>query len=264
MIKSEGAGLLPLDILAGFQGNLKKLTTKNRDRLAKSILNLGFIAPIFIWKDRKEYKILDGHQRVATLNYLQDKGWDIPDIPVAYIEADTEEDARRKLLHITSQYGDFLKDELKEWVAEFEADLASTMRFADGELNLLKDMMDGTGLDGEGYSKRIESPIYEVKGKRPKLTELVDTTKTDALIKQIKDAGLTDKKLERFLIRASYRHLDFSYESIAEYYAHADPVTQGLMEKSALIIIDFDKAVENGFVDMVDEFVTVYDEGHDL
>ena len=33
---------------------------------------------------------------------------------------------------------------------------------------------------------------------------------------------------------------------------------QDLMEKSALIIIDFDKAIENGFVEMSDQIAKTY------
>jgi hypothetical protein len=43
-----------------------------------------------------------------------------------------------------------------------------------------------------------------------------------------------------------------NFGKIAEYYAHAEPNIQRLMENSALVIIDFDKAIENGFVKLSD------------
>jgi len=41
---------------------------------------------------------------------MREEGYDIPLLPVDYIEADSEEDAKRKLLHISSQYGEFTAD----------------------------------------------------------------------------------------------------------------------------------------------------------
>ena len=39
----------------------------------------------------------------------------------------------------------------------------------------------------------------------------------------------------------------FNYRNIAEYYAHATPEMQRLMEESALVIIDVDDAIANGY-----------------
>lgn len=46
---------------------------------------------------------------------------------------------------------------------------------------------------------------------------------------------------------AALRHIVFDYGQIAEFYAHQDKEVQELMEASALVIIDFDKAIENGY-----------------
>ena len=48
------------------------------------------------------------------------------------------------------------------------------------------------------------------------------------------------------------RHTVFNFRQIAEYYCHANPTLQDLMERSGMIIIDFDKAIEYGFVHMTD------------
>ena len=42
--------------------------------------------------------------------------------------------------------------------------------------------------------------------------------------------------------------MTFNYELIAEYYAHATKEMQILMEKSALVIIDINDAIANGYV----------------
>ena len=109
-IKCKGADTLPIDRILEFQGGLKELSKENEKKLRNSILKFGFIAPLFLWDDHGEWKLLDGHQRLKTLLKMREEGYDIPLLPVDYIEADSEEDAKRKLLHITSQYGEFTVD----------------------------------------------------------------------------------------------------------------------------------------------------------
>lgn len=99
------------------------------------------------------------------------------------------------------------------------------------------------------YSSKIETPIYEPKmSAAPSISELVDTTKAEQLIEGLD--GIEDEQLRKFLTLAAYRHVVFDYSLIAEYYAHADAETKEKFEQSALVIIDFDKAIENGFVEM--------------
>ena len=55
------------------------------------------------------------------------------------------------------------------------------------------------------------------------------------------------------MIQGAQRHLIFKYKKIAEYYANASEEMQELMEKSALVIIDFDNAIANGYARMKSE-----------
>ena len=45
----------------------------------------------------------------------------------------------------------------------------------------------------------------------------------------------------------------FNYEKIAEFYCHADKKTQALMEDSALVVIDFKKAMQLGYLRLKEE-----------
>lgn len=49
-------------------------------------------------------------------------------------------------------------------------------------------------------------------------------------------------------MEAAHRHSVFNYRNIAEFYANANPEVQRLMERSALVIIDINDAIANGFV----------------
>ena len=57
---------------------------------------------------------------------------------------------------------------------------------------------------------------------------------------------------------AAYRHTEFNYGMIADYYCNASKEVQELFENSALVIIDFKKAIENGFIRMTDELLDEY------
>jgi hypothetical protein len=58
--------------------------------------------------------------------------------------------------------------------------------------------------------------------------------------------------VKAFLRSAAQRHTVFDFENIAEYYAHASPAVQALMEDSALVIVDFQRAIELGYVEVAD------------
>ena len=83
----------------------------------------------------------------------------------------------------------------------------------------------------------------------PPLYALVDKIKANQLIGEIMRSNVSQQEKE-FLILAAYRHLVFNYSEIAEYYCHATPDMQKLMEKSALVIIDFEDAIANGYVNL--------------
>ena len=53
-----------------------------------------------------------------------------------------------------------------------------------------------------------------------------------------------------FLTAAATRHSVFNFDLIADYYSHSKPDLQQLMEDSALVIIDYDAAIANGFVNI--------------
>ena len=111
--------------------------------------------------------------------------------------------------------------------------------------------------EDQKYSTKIESPIYEPKNAKPHIIELCDKSKTHRLMKEIEDSKLSyDEKM--FLMDAARRHLVFNYEKIADYYAHSSKEMQHLMERSALVIIDFEKAIEYGYVKMCDEIRKQY------
>jgi len=127
-IACKGAGLLPINKLIDFQGDLKKITPENMQKLKNNIIKNNFSAPIFIWKksDKSKAYILDGHSRVKALLELQKEGYKIPaKLPIDYIKADNKKEAKEKLLGIASQYGIITEAGLMDFINEADLDIES-------------------------------------------------------------------------------------------------------------------------------------------
>lgn len=107
------------------------------------------------------------------------------------------------------------------------------------------------------YTTKIEAPIYLPKNKKPHILELYNSAKTNRLIREINDSTVPEDE-KKFLIEAAKRHTVFNYEKIADYYSHASKEMQYLMEHSALVIIDFEKAIEYGYVQMCENIKNQY------
>jgi hypothetical protein len=100
--------------------------------------------------------------------------------------------------------------------------------------------------DGK-YTHKIQVPQYEPSEKKPHIEELCNIKKYSQLISDINKSGVSEEE-KRFLRFAASRHIVFNYAKVADYYAHASKEMQELMEQSALVIIDMDDAIANGYV----------------
>ena len=158
-IKCKGAGELPLESLFDFQGKLKTISAKNLNRLKGRIIDQGFIAPFFIWDNDGDCKIMDGHQRLRALDALKKDGYELPSLfPVVYIYADNEEEARKNLLSISSQYGEFEFEEIVEWINDFDEELKESFRFVDEEIKFETDKKE-VSFKADESTKKIKITI---------------------------------------------------------------------------------------------------------
>lgn len=121
----------------------------------------------------------------------------------------------------------------------------------------------GEGGDGSPYTTKITAPVYQITGEKPPVNTLTDTSKSDKFIARIQKAKIP-ADIKHFLTVAAGRHVVFDYSRIAEFYAHAAADVQLLMEESALVIIDYDKAIENGYVALSEDLKTLYTENDDI
>ncbi len=145
-----------------------------------------------------------------------------------------------------------------EWEWDMLANDWDSVQLAEWGLDVWENE-DDKKEEEEVYTKNIEAPTYEPKNKKPKEEELYNEDKVKELIKKIGLSNVTKDEKE-FLIKAAYRHTVFNYQSIADFYAHSNKEVQELMEDSALVIIDFNKAIENGYVKLSKEVQELYTE----
>lgn len=117
-VACDGKTLMDYRQLTPMQGNLKNLSKDNFQKLKKEILELGFSEPISIWKSDKNY-ILNGHQRLNVIKHMvENEGYLCPKLPVNIVQARDEKEARKKILALTSQYGEITSDGLYEFMSE--------------------------------------------------------------------------------------------------------------------------------------------------
>ena len=113
--------------------------------------------------------------------------------------------------------------------------------------------------DEKKYSLKVKTPIYTPSGRPTSIYECYDHQKYLRMMRRIDNSGVSEEE-KNFLRLAATRHIVFNYERIADYYAGASKEMQELMEKSALVIIDFDKAIEEGFVQLNDKMRRLYEQ----
>lgn len=109
------------------------------------------------------------------------------------------------------------------------------------------------------YTSKTDKPLYEAKGAKPELKDLYDNFRALKLLSDIQASKLP-ADLKMFLTHAAYRHVDFNYENIAEYYCHSDKETQQLFEDSALVIVDYDSAIKNSWIKISKQIDELYNE----
>lgn len=211
-----------------YEKNAKKHDKTQIANVAESIKQYGFVQPIVVDRDGV---IVIGHCRFAAAKKLGMK-----EVPCVCVDELTDEQV--KALRLVDN-----KSNESAW-----------------DMDLLADELPGLDLsafdfdwgieteNGENpYTTAVNIPQYNIQGDCPSFSEMYDNRKEKEMIADIENSGCTESEKE-FLKAAAHRHCRFNFTAIAEYYAHATEEMQKLMEQSALVIIDMDDAIRNGYV----------------
>lgn len=258
---------LSVNEIKSYAQNMRTHSGAQVDQICDSIKQFGFTNPILIDKDNI---IIAGHGRLEAAKKMR-----IKTVPCIRL-GDLNEDQVRALRIADNQLAlnagwdfEMLKLEL-DALQSASFDLQFT-GFSETELTDImgKDVKFGIDLNNQSdnqdddndsddddspqeqkslYSVETKTPIYEPLGLNVTLKDCLDLTKVNQLIAEIEKSKVSDEE-KTFLKCAAYRHAVFHYKNTAEYYAvNASPEMQQLMENSALVIIDFNSALKNGYV----------------
>lgn len=248
---------LNTDALIPYARNSRTHSEAQVAQIAASIREFGFTNPVLV---DSEDGIIAGHGRIMAARKL---GLDqVPCIRLGYL---TETQKRAYViadnkLALNSGWDDeMLRLELSELQStDFNLDL---LGFSADELQALNSDFGADENSGDGeekYTKKVDAPIYKPEGPKPELSALCDKAQYLKLVQSIESVKDIPEDERAFLIAAASRHIIFDFQAIAEYYAHSNERVQSLMEESALVIIDFDKAIQLGYVKLSKNISEIY------
>lgn len=241
-----------VETLNPYGNNSRTHSEDQIDQIVASINEFGFTNPILI--DEGDV-IIAGHGRLEAAKHLG-----LEEVPTITLAGLTDE---QKIAYVIADNKLALNAGWDEKLLAVELSSLQSVGFdmsltgfSKEELRDLLGVGDGNSEELE-YSKKIDTPAYTPKGDKPALAELANFEKYSLMVHKIEQSPLADDEKE-FLINAARRHVVFDYGKIAEYYCHASKEMQELMEDSALVIIDFEKAIENGYVILSKQLEGIY------
>lgn len=223
----------PKDLIPA-EYNPRKISAKQKTELRASLQRFGFVDPVLVnTHESRKNIIIGGHQRTQEAIEMG-----IELVPTVELSLSLEMEKELNV-RMNKSGGEFDEDLLAKFfdsrsLIDWGFDAADFSAPEDEKLN-------------EDYTKKVVAPVYEAKGEPPPVAVLCDTSKRDELLSVINASEIPDED-KIFLRLAAQRHIVFDYGNVAEYYCHAPKEVQSLMESSALVIIDFNKAIEDGFV----------------
>lgn len=217
-------------------------------KIKRSIEHFGYVDPIIVNSDNT---IIGGHQRATVLGDLK-----FNEIDCVIVDLSKEDE---KALNIA------LNKIAGVWDMELVKNLLTELNENEYDVSLtgfdMAEFLEDMG-DLEKYTKEVKSPQYEITGEKPDFAELC---KGDLYYQLINDINLSkvEEEEKEFLRKAATRHFCFNFKNIAEYYAHANEEMQSLMERSALVIIDYKDAIEWGYVTLQADLKEMMDEDNE-
>ena len=233
-----------IDRLIPYANNARTHSADQVAQIAASIKEWGWTTPVLVDEDGG---IIAGHGRTLAAQRLK-----MTEVPVMVAKGWSEAKKRayviadNKLALNAGWDEETLRLELTE-LQDLGYDLGLT-GFEQKELQMLLEIAGADKI----YSDKIKVPTYEPKNKKPPIEDIYDDEKAMSLIHDIKESKLPQAEKD-FLMAAASRHIVFNYANIADFYAHSSPECQEMMERSALVIVDYKKAIEYGFVHLTSQ-----------
>jgi hypothetical protein len=231
-----------------YERNPRVISKRAVEAVAESIRRFGWRQPIVVDKD---YVIIVGHVRYEAAKQLGLKRIPVhvattltPQQVAAYRIADN------KTNELTRWDSDLLGQELADLLAlpDVQFDWV-TLGFSQTELDKLFLDIDNAEDREARYVNIAKSIFYQPRmSEPPKIEELFDDSEAAPLLEKAKEVP---EPLRTLLTYAAVRFVRFRFDKIAEFYCHADDQTKRLFEDMCLVIVDYDKAIEKGWLQLI-------------
>ncbi len=155
---------IPVDEFLSYEFNNLKDENRNVNKLVHSIKTNGWNFPVFIWEGHKY--VIDGKGRKLALEKLIEEGETIEGIPVVEISAKDLDEAKHKVLEVSSQYGDITAESFYDFIEDMNIDYDSLeIKYTDlGNTDMLNTVNKGSEND-----EWVGMPDFDSKDNEPKI-----------------------------------------------------------------------------------------------
>ena len=199
----------------------------------------------------KTYNQKSEEEQTALVEYWRD--WlTRKDVPTTHESTLTDAEKDEFVMTDNASFGSWDFDAIaNEWDAELVEEWG---------VDVWQDVMAEDEENDNNYSRKIEAPDYEPTGRNVQVSELYDESKTQRLIAEI-NAMKVNAEIKKMLVAGAQRFTRFDFRNVAEWYSQQeDESVKAMMRKMAMVIVDFDEAVENGFVRLCEELIKEYED----
>lgn len=232
--------------IEGVPTNPRKTSKKDLEKLRRSLRefpDMLHLRELVVVPHGDEFVVLGGNRRLEA---AMAEGFET--MPCKVLEEDTPAEVMRQFVIRDNQqageddwdvlFAEWDAEELKSWDVDF-----------------------GKKPNGGGYSHKVVSPIYKPSEICPSVDMLFDDERYKELARRVN--AVKDEQLRDFLMLAAARFVEIDFEAVADYYAAQSKEIQEIFEDLALVIPDFGKAIENGFVRLNSELAKIRKEEGD-
>jgi hypothetical protein len=241
--------------LIPYVNNSRTHSEEQISQIAASIQEFGWTNPILI-DDRNS--IIAGHGRLLAARKMN-----LETVPTIQLKDLTEAQkkayviADNQLATNASWNHNLLKIELQNL-----QELGFNVDILGFDAEELSEILEEDEETENAYTQKVDIPTYEPSEIKPDVKDLYNDSKAFDLIAKIKAAKLPQAEKD-FLMLTVGRHVVLNFQLIADYYAHSSKEVQELMEASALVIVDFNDAIANGWVNLSKKLDDIYDEDNE-
>ena len=225
---------VPIDSIKPYEKNAKLHPAEQIEQIKKSIQEFGFKDAIAVWNN----EVVAGHGRLLAAKELGMK-----ELPIVRLDDLTDEQRRAyALVHNKLTMNSPFDDDI------LSAELENILDIDMSGFDFVIRNEEGAPIFDERYSVNAGEVIYEPKESNHQISDLYEIDdKADYFIEQIKNDEV--RKLCE-LRKASL--IKFNYAKIADYYAYqATPEEKRAFEALAMVLLDKDQLIENGYSDMM-------------